>query len=110
MRIRTFKLGSFDCWSFQNEAVLFPVLFHLHVVLAPELWRECLVQRFSPADVKLIESSAMWTAEVDTGMVLSAGGTRDNSKSSISVLVLVVIHQIHAELVMSHLVLLGIPH
>ena len=37
MSIRAFKLGSFACWSFQNEAVLFPVLLHLHVVLDPEL-------------------------------------------------------------------------
>ena len=75
-QIRAHKLGSFFCWSFQNEAVLFPVLLHLHVVLGPELWRECLVQSLSPAGLKrrivriLNESSAMRTAEVDTGMIL----------------------------------------
>ena len=48
------------------------VLLHLHVVLRPE----CLVQSFRPADLELFfgwtlnESSAMRTAEVDTGMIL----------------------------------------
>ena len=52
------------------------VLLHLHVVLRPEFWGECLVQSFRPADLELFfgwtlnESSAMRTAEVDTGMIL----------------------------------------
>ena len=37
-RIRAYKVGTFVCWSFQNKALLFPVLLHLHVVLGPELW------------------------------------------------------------------------
>ena len=52
------------------------VLLHLHVVLRPEFSGECLVQSFRPADLELFfgwtlnESSAMRTAEVDTGMIL----------------------------------------
>ena len=78
----TFKPSSHVAgWSFQNEAVLFPILFHLIVVLGPEFIREWFVLGcFSSAHLHLRiirifdKSGAVWTAEVDTGVILHKFG------------------------------------
>ena len=59
----------------------------------------------------LYRVTEIWKKEDGCGKVyLSAGSTRDSSKScisAVSVSAIVIVHQVHTELVMSHLVLLG---
>ena len=101
--------------------MFFPVLVHLKVVLAPELLGEGLPRHFfSATDLHqsrvLDERFAMWTAEVDTRMILKksalhfttkykcftnpGAGIARHSPNTISSVV------VHAKFLMSHLVAL----